>query len=212
MNAGQFLAVRGLRFWPSLHFKKLQGWYLEARLAHFLGWDPCNSSHGLQARTRRISPALIGFAFLGEEHFMHRALIAFGLSLAVPTLAFCQTSHRVAIRAGHLIDGTSDKPLENALIVIEGDKIISVAAGGSAPAGVEVIDLSKATVLPGFIDTHTHVLLQGDITAEEYDAQLLKQSIPYRAILAARNAHIALSHGFTAIRDLQTEGALYADE
>jgi len=54
-------------------------------------------------------------------------------------------------------------------------------------------------------------LLQGDITAEEYDAQLLKQSIPYRAILAARNAHIALSHGFTAIRDLETEGAMYAD-
>src|SRR5258707_4349690 len=142
---------------------------------------------------------------------MHRALIGFGLSLAMPMLAFCQTPHRVAIRAGHLIDGKSDKPLENAMIVIEGDKIISVAAGGSAPAGVEVIDLSKATVLPGFIDTHTHVLLQGDITAEEYDAQLLKESIPYRAILAARNAQIALSHGFTAIRDLETEGAMYAD-
>jgi len=142
---------------------------------------------------------------------MYRALISFGLSLAVPVLAFCQTPHRVAIRAGHLIDGKSDKPLENALIVIEGDKIISVAPGGNAPAGVKVIDLSEATVLPGFIDTHTHVLLQGDITAEEYDAQLLKESIPYRAILAARNAQIALSHGFTAIRDLETEGAMYAD-
>jgi imidazolonepropionase-like amidohydrolase len=117
----------------------------------------------------------------------------------------------VAIRAGKLIDGKSEKPIENALIVIEGDKIVSVTAGGSAPAGVEMIDLSKATVLPGFIDTHTHVLLQGDITAEEYDEQLLKESIPYRAILAARNAHIALSHGFTAIRDLETEGAMYAD-
>src|SRR5947209_7778911 len=142
---------------------------------------------------------------------MHRALIGFGLSLAMSMLAFCQMPHRVAIRAGHLIDGKSDKPFENALIVIEGDKVISVAAGGSAPAGVEVIDLSKATVLPSFIDTHTHVLLQGDITAEEYDAQLLKESIPYRAILAARNAQIALLHGFTTIRDLETEGAMYAD-
>ncbi len=126
-------------------------------------------------------------------------------------LGFCQTPRRVAIRAGHLIDGKSDKPLENALIVIEGDKIVSVVAGGSAPAGVDVIDLSKATVLPGFIDAHTHVLLNGDVTSEEYDAQLLKQSIPYRAILAARNAHIALSHGFTSVRDMETEGAMYAD-
>src|SRR5258707_2270510 len=118
---------------------------------------------------------------------------------------------RVAIRAGHLIDGKSDKPLENALIVIEDDKIVSVAAGGAAPAGVELIDLSKSTVLPGFIDLHTHVLLNGDITAEDYDKQLLKDSIPYRAILGARNARIALENGFTTIRDLETEGAMYAD-
>ncbi len=118
---------------------------------------------------------------------------------------------KVAIRAGKLIDGKSDKPVANALIVIEGDKIVSVTPGGSAPAGMDVIDLSRATVLPGFMDVHTHVLLQGDITAAEYDEQLLKQSIPYRAILAARNARIALEHGFTAMRDLETEGAMYAD-
>ena len=128
-----------------------------------------------------------------------RHLLAVVLSsLVIPLFAAAQAPHRVAIRAGKLIDGKSDKPLENALIVIEGDKIVSVTAGGSAPAGVEVIDLSNATVLPGFIDAHTHVLLQGDVTAEDYDEQLLKQSIPYRAILAARNAQIALYHGFTA--------------
>lgn len=118
---------------------------------------------------------------------------------------------RIAIRAGKLIDGKSEKPIENALVVIEGDKILSVAAGGAPPAGAEVIDLSKETVLPGFVDAHTHVLLNGDITAEDYDRQLLKESIPYRAILAARNARIALEHGFTTIRDLETEGAVYAD-
>jgi len=118
---------------------------------------------------------------------------------------------RLALRAGHLIDGKSDVPLSNALILIEEEKIVSVTPGGNAPAGVEVIDLSHATVLPGFVDAHTHVLLQGDITAEDYDQQLLKQSIPYRAILAARNAQIALSHGFTVLRDLETEGAMYAD-
>jgi imidazolonepropionase-like amidohydrolase len=118
---------------------------------------------------------------------------------------------KIAVRAGHLINGKSDKVVDNALILIEGDKIVSVSPGGEAPAGVKLIDLSQYTVLPGLMDTHTHVLLNGDITAEDYDVQLLKQSIPYRAILGARNARIALEHGFTTMRDLETEGAMYAD-
>ena len=118
---------------------------------------------------------------------------------------------RIAIRAGRLIDCKSDAPIANALILIEGDKIVSVAPGGTPPAGVELIDLSNATVLPGFVDAHTHVLLQGDVTEEDYDKQLLKQSMPYRAILAARNAQIALAHGFTVLRDLETEGAMFTD-
>jgi imidazolonepropionase-like amidohydrolase len=118
---------------------------------------------------------------------------------------------RIAVRAGHLIDGKGGAPIPNVLLVMEDGKIASVTPGGLAPSGVALIDLSHATVLPGFVDAHTHILLQGDITDQDYDAQLLKQSIPYRAILAARNAQIALSHGFTALRDLETEGAMYAD-
>jgi imidazolonepropionase-like amidohydrolase len=137
------------------------------------------------------------------------AILVFTLVCSISLSA--QSSKRVAVRAGKLIDGKSDRPIANALILIEDGKITSVTAGGTAPAGVELIDLSHATVLPGFMDLHTHVLLQGDVTTADYDEQLLKQSIPYRAILAARNARIALDHGFTTIRDVETEGAMYAD-
>ncbi len=144
------------------------------------------------------------------------ALVVIGILFCVVGTGQAQekekaAAKRIAIRAGRLIDGKSDSVVVNALILVENDRIVSVSAGGTAPAGVEVVDLSKATVLPGLVDAHTHLLLNGDITSEDYDVQLLKQSIPYRAILSARNARIALEHGFTAMRDLETEGAMYAD-
>src|ERR1700746_3606329 len=118
---------------------------------------------------------------------------------------------RIAVRAGRLIDGKSEQPILNAMIVVEDGKIAAVTPGGSVPAGVEVIDLSHATVLSGLTDAHTHVLLQGDVTAADYDEQLLKESIPYRALRASVSVRTAVMNGFTTIRDLETEGAMYAD-
>ncbi|MDQ2901795.1 MAG: amidohydrolase family protein, partial [Acidobacteriota bacterium] len=130
-----------------------------------------------------------------------------------PALAFACLAHGQvrAIRAGKLVDVRSGTVRLNQTILVEGEHIREVGAGVKVPSGTTVIDLRDSTVLPGLIDAHTHVLLQGDITAADYDEQLLKQSIPYRAIRATVAARTALMNGFTAIRDLETEGAMYAD-
>jgi len=117
------------------------------------------------------------------------------------------------VRCGKLIDGTGQGARSNVTVVVKNDRIAEIQNGGT-PAGVkpeQIVDLSRETCLPGLIDTHTHVLLQGDITAADYDEQLLKQSPEYRAILATVNARRALEYGFTSIRDVETEGAGYAD-
>jgi len=75
-----------------------------------------------------------------------------------------------------------------------------------------VIDLSKATVLPGLIDAHTHIFLQGEDPAQGgYDVQFLKYGLAFRAARAAVAARRALEQGFTTIRDVETEGAGYGD-
>jgi imidazolonepropionase-like amidohydrolase len=157
---------------------------------------------------------------------MPRALnsIVFALSvsalLALASLVDAQaqaapTSGRTILVCGSLIDGKSDHAMKDVRIVVEGETISTLmqprGPAGGAPANDNVIDLSHETCLPGLIDTHTHVLLQGDITAADYDVQLLKQSPEYRTILGTVNARRALEYGFTTIRDLETEGAGYAD-
>jgi len=115
----------------------------------------------------------------------------------------------IVLRAARMIDGKSAQVITPGLVVIRGNHIDAI--GGSAPAGATVIDLGDMTLLPGLIDAHVHALLQGDVTAEDYDVQLFKESLPYRALRASRALKIGLENGFTTMRDLETEGAMYTD-
>ncbi len=147
---------------------------------------------------------------------MNFRLVLF-FSLAA-TIAFAQAKPQSSppsityLRCGTLYDGKSDTARKNVTLRIVGEKIDQLGDNTLQPeSGAQVIDLTREVCLPGLIDTHTHVLLQGDITAEDYDVQLLKYSTPYRTILGTVAAQRALGYGFTTIRDLETEGAGYAD-
>jgi imidazolonepropionase-like amidohydrolase len=124
-----------------------------------------------------------------------------------------ETGPLTVIRAGTLIDGQSETPRKNQLIFVRGHRIEKVTDGSvTIPAGATTIDLSNATVLPGLIDSHTHLFLWGEDPAKGgYDANILKAGLALRAARATYAAKRALEQGFTTLRDVETEGAGYGD-
>lgn len=142
------------------------------------------------------------------------AAVIFAATLACSQQTPASAQTVTVIRAGTLIDGTSQTPRHNQVIVVRGNRIAAVSDAGAAriPAGATVIDLSQATVLPGLIDSHTHIFLQGEDPAQGgYDANILKYPLALRAARATVSARRALEQGFTTIRDCETEGAGYGD-
>jgi imidazolonepropionase-like amidohydrolase len=130
-------------------------------------------------------------------------------SVLLPCAA-AQTSaagHPIILRAARLLDVESGKIISPAEILVQGERIAEVGATVTHPAGAEVIDLGERTLLPGLIDVHVHLFLHPG--AE--DLQTVEESVPQRTILAALAARDDLMAGFTAERDMGTEGAGSAD-
>ena len=113
----------------------------------------------------------------------------------------------VVVRAGRVIDGLSAEPLGPSNILIEGGRITAVGPDVVIPAAAHVIDLSDYTVLPGLIDAHTHVLF----APQDGKNPVLEKSVAFRALEGAAAARASLEAGFTTLRDLDSEGADFAD-
>ena len=110
---------------------------------------------------------------------------------------------RIAVRAGHLFDSKSGRMLANQIVLISGDRITGVGPEGQIqiPAGVPVIDLRGATVLPGLIDAHTHM----------FNARKPGGTTENYMLIAVQNVQFTLRAGFTAARDMSTHGNGYGD-
>ncbi len=117
------------------------------------------------------------------------------------------TALRTLVRAAHLVDVRAGRVLDGQTVVVSGDRIVAVQASSAVQSqpGDIVIDLGDATLVPGFIDVHTH--LTDDTNFDPYHE--LSTSVAKSALIGARNAKVTLEAGFTAVRNVGAAG--YAD-
>ncbi|MBB5342943.1 imidazolonepropionase-like amidohydrolase [Edaphobacter lichenicola] len=139
--------------------------------------------------------------------------VGWGLVAGFAASAIClaqdagATKHVVVLHAARMLDVAAGRLVAPGEVLVEGEKIVAVGTHVERPAGAEMIDLGDTTLMPGLIDAHVHLFLHPG--AE--DLQTVQESVPERTLIAAGAAKADLMAGFTAERDMGTEGAGCAD-
>jgi imidazolonepropionase-like amidohydrolase len=155
-----------------------------------------------------------GFSIeIGRKHMMRRVILAVTVACVLAAAAHGQekkTAKSYVLKAARMFDGKSDTLAAPGLVVVGDGKITGVGANASVPEGAETIDLGDATLLPGFIDAHTHITMnyREDYTRAMLDS--LQKPIPEMALEASLNARVTLMAGFTTVRDVGSANYLDA--
>lgn len=157
----------------------------------------------MKTRAQLLATILLLFATFYAES-------AYGQSLADP-----QPLASIVVKAARVLDVRKGTYIENAAIWIEGERVKEVGTGADvqahAPKDAKVVDLGHATVLPGLIDCHTHIMARIPRGKDGYILNLATKSQAFRALEGAYDARITLEAGYTTIRDVESEGSEYAD-
>jgi imidazolonepropionase-like amidohydrolase len=143
------------------------------------------------------------------------------LTLLLCSVAFAQSTAddrppaSIVVKAARVLDVRKGSYVENAAVLIEGERVKEVGRAADvqarAPKDAKVIDLGAATVLPGLIDCHTHIMARIPRGKDGYILNLATKSEALRALEGAYDARITLEAGYTTIRDVENEGSQYAD-
>jgi imidazolonepropionase-like amidohydrolase len=142
-----------------------------------------------------------------------RSIYVMLAALVLPSAGFSQATaqqpanHPIVLHAAHLVEIDTGRLITPGEVLVDGERITAVGTAVSHPAGAQIIDLGNTTLLPGLIDAHVHLFLHPG--AE--DLQTVEESVPQRVVLAVLAAKDDLMAGFTAERDMGTEGAGSAD-
>jgi imidazolonepropionase-like amidohydrolase len=142
-----------------------------------------------------------------------KAIVMMGWTLSMTLAGYAQVfaqqtaTHPIVLHAAHLLEVDTGHVITPGEILVDGERITAVGSAVAHPAGAQMVDLGDTTLLPGLIDAHVHLFLHPG--AE--DLQTVEESVPQRTILAIVAARDDLMAGFTAERDMGTEGAGSAD-